>query len=195
MESLNEKLNTYKVPIALCLVGLVLLIGGIITSGLFTKPKEYPKESIVEKSSTISQGIKIDLSGAVVTPGVYSLDKDARIEDAIKVGGGFTQNANKEFISKNLNISQKLNDGQKIYIPFEGELALSTSSQVAGASTGKVSINSGSQSELESLPGVGPATASKIISTRPYGSIEELISKKAITKSVFEKIKDQILLN
>ncbi len=195
MESLNEKLNIYKVPIALCLVGLVLLIGGIVTSGLFTKPKEYPKESIVEKSSTISQGIKIDLSGAIITPGVYSLDKDARVEDAIKAGGGFRQNANKEFISKNLNLSQKLNDGQKIYIPFEGEQALSTPSQVAGASTGKVSINLGSQSELEALPGVGPVAASKIINTRPYGLIEELVSKKAITKSVFEKIKDQILLN
>ena len=66
---------------------------------------------------------------------------------------------------------------------------------VAGASTqAQVNINTASQSDLESLPGIGPVTASKIISDRPYQIVEDLVNKKAVSKAVFEKIKDQIVV-
>lgn len=184
MEKINEKLNEYKIPIGLFVVGAVLLTGGLFSSS----SENFPKESIVSESNL--NDVKVDIAGAVNSPGVFSLNKESRIEDAIKMAGGFSENASKEYVSKRLNLSQKITDGLKIYIPFEGEAG------TAGASTtGKVGVNSADQASLESLPAVGPVTAKKIIDNRPYGSLEELLSKKAVSKSVYTKILELVDLN
>ncbi len=197
MESLNRKLDQFKIPLALSLVGLVLIIGGIVSSGLLAnKPKkssDFPKESLANP-----QKIKVDISGAVSNPGVYSLESYSRVEDGVKIAGGFSASASAEYISKSLNLSQKLSDGQKIYIPFEVEpfdFAQVRGVGVVGEIREKIGINNGSQSQLESLPGVGPATATKIMAGRPYQTLEELRTKKAVSKAVFDKIKDLVDLN
>lgn len=202
-ESLPVKLNKYKIPLILCLVGVVLIVGGLFSSNLLSTPisntaKEtsLPKKSVVTAQS-INPEIKVDLSGAVKNPGVYSLPQDSRIEDVIKLSQGFLASASAEFINKTLNLSQKLSDGQKIYIPFEGE-AFQLQTQVAGISTSqnsKIGINSASASDLDKLPSVGPATSQKIITNRPYQTLEDLLNKKVISKSVYSKIKDLIDLN
>ena len=93
-------------------------------------------------------------------------------------------------------MATKLADGAKIFIPSVGEAvnggsALNSSSEgiIVGA---LININTSSQSQLESLPGIGPVTAQKIIAGRPYGSIEELLSKKIVGSKVFGQIKDKI---
>src|SRR3989344_3599763 len=114
------------------------------------------------------------------------------------MAGGFSDKANTEWIAKNLNLAAKLTDAAKIYIPFAGEeLATSgsmdsTSTTGTTGNTGLININSANQAQLESLPGVGPVTAAKIISGRPYGSVDELLGKKIVGASVFEKIKEKI---
>lgn len=202
MDGLNQKLNEYKIPVGLFLVGGVMLIGGLFSSNLIQKEKSkenFPKESLITKSE-LSE-IKVDVSGAVNSPGVFSLDKDLRIEDAVKKAGGFSENANKEYISKSLNLSQKITDGLKIYIPFNGEEGDTVAGVAVSGNTksisleGKVGINSADQLGLESLPGVGPATAKKIIDNRPYSSVEELMSKKAVSKSVYTKISELVDMN
>lgn len=203
MEGFNEKLNQYKLPIGLFLVGGVLLVGGIFSSNSIQKPKtaaeSYRKESVVSESQI--SDVKVDVAGAVNNPGVFTLNKEARIEDAIKLAAGFSTRANKDYISKNLNLSQKISDGLKIYIPFEGESADAikvSRAAVAGVSTStqeKIGINSSDQASLETLPGVGAVTAKKIIDNRPYASIEELLSKKAVSKAVYTKILELVDLN
>lgn len=198
MERLNEFLNQYKLPLSLSVVGLVLIVGGVASSGLFTKPSSYPARSLIKEVG--SSVIKVDISGAVRKPGVYSLKTGDRAEEAIKAAGSFTETANQDFISKRLNLSQKLTDGQKIYIPFEGDSAPAGIGQgqsgvVSGVETGKISLNTSTQSQLESLPAVGAATALKIIAGRPYATVEELLTKKVISRSVFEKIKDLVDVN
>ena len=188
-------IEKFKLPIALSILGLVLIIGGVVTSGIGDqKSKEFPKESLVQAQKSIS----VDVSGAVNTPGVYKLNDGDRIEEAIRLAGGFSEKANSEYISKNLNLAQKLSDGTKVYVPFEGETSGGSSNTgvVAGASTKntKININTASQSELEALDGVGPSYASKMISARPYSSVEELLSKNTVTKSVYEKIKDSVVV-
>lgn len=188
-----EKLKDFKFPLALSILGLVLIIGGIFSTGINKqKPKEYPKESLVDSQKMIS----VDVSGAVKNPGVYQLQDGSRIEDSIKASGGFTDNANQEYISKYLNMAQKLSDGSKVYVPIEGDqTSTSQSGTVAGSSTiAKVNINTATQAELEALPGIGPVTASNIISGRQYQQIEDLLSKKVVSKSVFEKIKDSLVV-
>ncbi len=183
-----EILERYKIPIALCLVGVVLILGGIIFS-----PHSSPKVST--KSIVDSQGvqIKVDVSGAVNNPGVYQLKDGSIVEEAILAAGGFAEGANTKFISKYLNMAKKLSDGMKIYVPYVGEKDTDIAvSEVAGATTQIVSINTATQAQLESLPGIGPVSAGKIISGRPYSDVNELVSKKVISKAVFDKIKDQI---
>ena len=69
-----------------------------------------------------------------------------------------------------------------------------TTSNTGVTASGLININSASESELDTLTGVGPVTIGKIIDNRPYNTLEELVSKKAVSKSVFEKIKDSISL-
>ncbi len=199
MERLDEILQSHKVPLIILLLGTVLVIGGLFTSGLLSanssKKEEFPKESLVQNAQILE--IKVDVSGAVKSAGVYSLDKEARVEDAILKAGGLSDEASLEYISKNINLSQKLSDGMKIYIPFKGEkVGIISGAAVAGAATSntKVSINSGSQSELEGLAGVGEVTAVKIIEGRPYSEVSDLVNKKIVGKALFEKIKDEISL-
>lgn len=203
MDRVNEKLNEYKVPLGLLLVGGVLLVGGLFSSDLVSpdeKSNEIPKESIVSDSEL--NDIKIDVAGAVNSPGVFTLSKESRIEDAVRMAGGFSEKVSREFVAKSLNLSQKVVDGQKLYIPFEGEATgitgttSTTGSRVAGVSaTGKIGLNSAGQSQLEELPGVGPVTAGKIIDGRPYEKVEQLLEKKAVSKKVYSEILDLVDLN
>lgn len=213
MDKINEKLNEFKVPLGLLLVGGVLLVGGFFSSDLVKRDEksiEIPKESIVSDSQL--NEIKIDVAGAVNSPGVFTLNKESRIEDAVRMAGGFSENVSREFVAKSLNLSQKVVDGQKLYIPFEGETTGITTttgttktagSQVAGVSnTGKstslqskVGLNSAGQAQLEELPGIGPVTAKKIIENRPYESLEQLLEKKAVSKKVYSEILELVDLN
>lgn len=191
---LDELFNKYKIPILLSLVGGVLLVGGVISSGILQKTFVKSTQGVQPTTTNSFRQVKVDISGAVVSPGVYDLNSEARVEDLIKAAGGVTEDANPEYLSKSINLAQKISDGMKIYIPFVGETG-----QVSGASTtgsvsgsGITSLNQASGSELENLPGVGPVTAQKIIDNRPYSSIEEVLSKKAVSRSVYLKIKDKI---
>lgn len=147
------------------------------------KSKPLPSESIVQ----VANNLKVDISGAVKNPGVYELSSEQRIEDLILKSGGFLETANQEYISKHLNMAQKVVDGSKIYIPFKNE---SATSGIKTAS--QININLASEEELEKLPGIGAVTASKVVAARPFTKIEDLLTKKVISKSVFEKIKQQI---
>lgn len=207
MDKLKELVVSYKLPIAFTLLGVVLLSGGVSASFSQIAPKslkleDLPKGSIVS-AENITKDITIDISGAVKSPGVYHFEKDSRVEDAIRQAGGFADTAHKQFVSKSLNLATKLSDGQKIYIPFEGEIAsvapvavlgaISTTTSNPAAQTGsKINLNTATQSELESLTGIGPVTAAKIINARPYNAVGELLSKKVVSKSVYEKIKADV---
>lgn len=192
---LDEILSKYKIQMALSLVGMVLLIGGLFSSGIigktFIKSTKQPSSQAYTQSAK-PFSVKVDVSGAVGSPGVYTLTPDSRVEDAIKAAGGVTESADPIYVSKTINLAQKISDGMKIYVPISKEAGASAApSDVQGASTtqGLVNINMASLVELDKLSGVGAVTAQKIIDSRPYSSIEELLTKKAVTRSVYEKIK------
>lgn len=191
---------------------IILAVGGLVFLGYgayqMLGPKDVEAGVVIEKSQpgegagiVTSPGtekeIVVDVEGAVEKPGIYRLPMDSRHQDALIAAGGMNKSADRSLVAKTFNMAAKLTDGMKLYIPHKGEVISVTSnsgSAVAGVATSIISINSGSVGELDSLPGVGQVTANKIISNRPYGSLEELVSKKAVSKSVFEKIKDRISL-
>ncbi len=212
MEQLSEKLfdflrnipKSYYLPIVLFLGGLIFFSIGLIQ--LLHSEKQATSQEISTKtsssaiSSTPLLTMQVDVEGAVVKPGVYKLPRDARVQDGLIAAGGLSSDADRAVVTKSLNLAAKLADGVKIYVPKVGEVqqnAVSSmnnagESSVLGAQTGLININSASESQLDSLPGIGPVTAQKIISGRPYGAIEDLTAKKVVTNSVFAKIKDKI---
>lgn len=151
-----------------------------------------------------SNTITIDVSGAVASPGVIILASDSRVQDAVKAVGGLTDKANNEWIAKNLNLAAKLSDAAKLYIPFIGEQGMTSGDinsggsmsnvAAAGQGGGLININTATQAQIEALPGIGPVTAAKIINGRPYGVVEDLMTKKVVGQSVFEKIKEQVAI-
>jgi competence protein ComEA len=153
-------------------------------------------------ASSSSRMIVADIEGAVASPGLYELPEGARVEELLTKAGGLTQEADSEWVAKTLNRASLLSDGAKFFIPKKGAVATDQTgvvqkagSAVSGISvTNLISINTASEKELDTLPGVGPVTAGKIISGRPYQRLEELLEKKVLNSSVYEKIKSQLSL-
>ena len=171
-------------------MGLILLISGtvITMNGLKQEtPKNETKILRIEKPSVENRKIKIEVSGEVIKPGVYEFTGDIRVQDALIAAGGLAVNADRNWVEKNLNLAQKLTDGMKIYIPRVGETVKTTNAS-------SISLNNATQAELESLDGIGAATAKKIIAGRPYSSVEEICTRKIITRLVCDKIKEKITL-
>ena len=187
--NLPQILEKHRVSLGLLFLGLLLFGGGVVFS-LSKNPN--PSVKIILPSPSVSfssQKILVDVSGAVVIPGVYQLPAGARLELAIKVAGGLTAEADKEYVAKSLNLASILSDGAKVYIPQKRERGFQ---QTDNKSAKLVNLNTASAAELETLPGIGPKTAEKIINGRPYQSIDDLLLRKIVGKSVFEKIKDKI---
>jgi competence protein ComEA len=200
-----ERLKPHLLPIILGVAGVIFLGYGLIT---LSAPKDPKGEITFEAASDVSplakdvenKRLTVDVSGAVEKPGVYDLPADARVQDALIAAGGMSTEADREKVAKGLNLAAKVTDGGKIYIPKLGDPSTGTGlassgSTVLGTETGNsgtTNINTASASELDKLQGVGQVTAEKIISNRPYGSIEELMTKKVIGQKAFENIKGQI---
>ncbi|MBP7832162.1 MAG: SLBB domain-containing protein [Candidatus Levybacteria bacterium] len=204
--SLPQKLLTHikrnMLIVAVFSVGMICLLIGLIQ---YFSPKSdvivFEAQGEVKAANTKAEldSLFVDVSGEVNSPGLYELKPKSRVKDALDKAGGVSSEADTEYISKNLNLAAIVTDGMKIYIPKIGQEASSqliTSSSGLETSSYKsvISINSGTQSDLELLAGVGPVTAQKIISNRPYASLEELVTKKAVSQALFTKIKEQLSL-
>lgn len=178
----------YWLTLTLFCFGLIFLGYGLIAS-LNSSPSQVtfkPAEKTSgEANVSISPQIAVDVEGAVQNPGVYHLSQGDRVADALIKAGGLSANADRSQIAKTLNLAAKLTDGGKIYLPFLGE-------KTASNTQNTLNINTASLSDLDSLPGIGQATAQKIIENRPYASIEDLVSKKILGSKALEKIKDRL---
>jgi len=186
------------VPIVLASAGLILLLFGILQIFMNSKSSsssDFAPASDLSKETQVQQ-IMIDVEGAVMNPGVYKINSDSRTVDALAAAGGLSEEADREYVQKNINLAQKVSDGLKIYVPRAGEEVKSASnSTLVGSSGPVININTASEAQLDSLPGVGQVTAGKIIDARPYADTQELLDKKIVGQATFDKIKDQISAN
>lgn len=154
--------------------------------------------------------ILIHISGCVKNNTVVSLPEGSRINDAIEAAGGLTNDAD----LTNINLAYILEDGEKIYIPKKGEefaeesYSSAVSSETSSVKTGmssstissskptKININKATQTALETIPGIGPSTALKIIDYREengkFNSIEDIKNVSGIGDAKYEKMKDYI---
>lgn len=199
----------YKVELILIVLSSIITIASFII--YFNKQSSVETENTIQEVSEIpkntNQKIYIDVSGAVKKPDVYKLSFGARVKDAINLAGGFSDEADKVYFIRNFNLARIINDQEKIYVPSTWEINsgifvetpqilsnLQTNNMVSTTSETQslININEASEQELDQLPGVGKVTADKIITNRPYLNPEELLNKKIVGKSLFEKIKDLI---
>ena len=237
---------------------LLVFLGTFILGGVvvyFALEKKLQSSCIMQVSADTTNkdekkdseelgSVFIDISGAVVKPGVYEVENGTRVGEILALAGGANGEASAIWVSRNLNLSKKVEDSSKIYIPFEWEFYLpddykisktvnknyasntefdnsnnentsnsgdsdnqnnesdhSDISDGGGGDTsngsgvendGKINVNKASSTELDTLPGIGPANAEKIISNRPYKDLTEFESKSGLYKSTVENIKDLI---
>lgn len=173
-------------------------------------PEAYSKASILETLPSFS----VDISGAVLKPGVFEVSSSARIFDVLKLAGGLSKDADRDLVEKTINQAQKVSDELKIYIPFKSQLicesdlgetlekpvviinnsdSKSSIGQSSSPSSGKTNVNKATLAELDSLPGIGPTYASKIVENRPYKDFDELVTKSKVKKSTLTELKNALI--
>ncbi len=227
LPSIPSLLEKYYPYLKFILSGLLLFGSGLLLARVWEyrrRPKlSYQEDAVpevkqagLERSSQITQSveIKVDVSGSVNKPGVYSLQTGDRVEDALKKAGGIADNADKEWVSKELNLAAKVSDGTKLYVPAEGESAAGevlfrneTAGRVAGVANdssdssagcpSKININTAPVETLTCLYNVGEKRAQAIIDYRaqkPFESVEELTNIRGIGEKTLERVRDKITL-
>lgn len=154
----------------------------------------FNQEGAPAPEEGIGSAIYVDIGGAVKNPGLYELEKGARVKDGITAAGGIVGNAD----TSQINLAKKLNDEEKLYIPKVGEQAPTQSVQAPSpAAKGPVSIQNGSKEDLMTLPGIGEKTADSIIEYRmahPFTAVEDLKEVPGIGDKTFESLKNNIQL-
>lgn len=168
----------------------------IFVLGLIVKPK--PESPIIFSDNEINEPIEditfiyVDIKGAVAVPGVYKVQKSTRLFQVVNLAGGLTSDADENAI----NLSMILGDQDVVYIPTIGEEYPNITVQDPDEIGGIININTADISDLETLSGIGPATAQNIIDYRtengPFESIEDIMNVSGIGESTFETIKDSI---
>jgi len=151
-----------------------------------------------------SEKVVFHIVGCVRRPGVYSLPEGKRVIDAVNAAGGAKPNADTEAI----NLAARIADGSRIYVPAKGEKPPDIRVSVAGGpqrsyagvseTPGLVNINTAGLEELDRLPGVGPATAQKIIEHRNrigrFTSVDQLMDVKGIGPKKLEQMRPFVTL-
>ncbi len=171
--------------------GILVLTGGTL---LLTRLQPSgPQELVVEETRapvrTPEPMVVVDVAGAVARPGVYRLAAGARVVDALLAAGGMTGEA--DLLA--LNKAAPIRDGMRIFVPRPGEIVPAGS--LASDAERKVDLNHASASELESLPGIGPTTAARIVrsrNARPFAKVEELQTRGLVPPRTFADIRDLV---
>lgn len=185
---------------------LLGVLAGFVLAGVLVYVSRAPAGApIVLLPAPTKAPVAVHVVGAVPRPGLYEFAEGARVQDAIDAAGGLLTDAN----VASVNLAALLEDGQQLDIPYrEGfvptedttvDLPTSTEVPTPDPNVDLVNINTATAEELDTLPGIGPTTAQKIIDYRttngPFATIEDIMNVSGIGISTFEDMKDLITVN
>ena len=198
MRKINKKTIIY----------IIIVICVILVYYLFTRKEEYVENiniNMTSEENIEKNKIIIYITGAIKNEGIYEIEENSRIADSIEIAGGLREDANIE----DINLAYVLEDGMKIHIPSINEnineiqdntneyiTKENGDTKISNNSNEKININTATQTELETLPGIGPSTALKIVDYRKengkFNTIEDIKKVNGIGENKFAKIKDLI---
>jgi competence protein ComEA len=163
--------------------GLLAIVGG--ASFLSLRPAEIP----AAQNALTRQPIRVSVAGEVTKPGVYTLPWGSRAEAALAAAGGTTQKAELSLV----NPAQILTDGEQVRVPSKeitsGSVSSGTSTSKPALPNGeRINLNTATSAQLETLPGVGPKMAARIIAARPLGGLKDLDAVSGIGPSMLKKL-------
>jgi competence protein ComEA len=192
-------------------IGAAVLVGGLAVvvamggTGAVAAGPERTDAAPSSSASALADGpgrIVVDVAGAVVAPGLYRLGTGARVGDAVDAAGGFSARVDAGRVAAELNLAAPLADGQQVRVPSRDDPAPGSGGSGAGGSgaaggaggsgSGLIDLNAATQAELESLPGIGPVTAAKIIEARTqarFRTIDELRERGLVGEKTFDSLK------
>lgn len=207
VEALADATGTSPVRI---LVGGVLVAVGVVGALWVLRPPAAPPEASLPFASTTAASaptsstasapatLVVHVAGAVAVPGVHELPAGARVVDAIEAAGGLTPAAD----AARINLAAPVADGERIYVLAMGEEAppVAVGGAPSGGTdpsvTGPVNLNTADAAALDTLPGVGPATAAAILEHRDkvggFTSVEELLDVPGIGEAKLEALRDLV---
>ena len=172
-----------------------ILFGLFLAALVWVVARNPSGEAVILRPAPTEKPVIVYITGAVPRPGVYALPKGARVQDAISAAGGFLAEADKSQI----NLAELLEDGAKLdilYIEGVSPVLATPLPDVVTSTTELININTASIAELDTLPGIGPTTAQKIIDYRdqngPFINTEDIINVSGIGPGTYDRFKDLI---
>lgn len=199
---LSHKEIVIKAAVIICIIMVAFFVfvseeeNGEYAEDVVVQSTETKAESREETQTPVS--IIVDVGGAVKTPQVVELKENSRVADAISAAGGLTEQAD----TAGINQAAFLTDGEKVYIPEKGEsgtiISGITSAVGSEVTQQKININTATSEELQTLDGIGPVTAEKILTYRDrngaFQNIEDLKNVDGIGDKTFENLKEHITI-
>jgi competence protein ComEA len=151
-----------------------------------------------EDSDAPAAAVIVHVAGAVAQPGVVELPAGSRVVDAVRAAGGLRADAEPDRV----NLAAELSDGQRVVVPVVGQevpaevVPSGPPPQDTPGGAGKVDVNAAGAPELESLPGIGPATSAAIVAHRerhgPFRSVDSLLEVRGIGEAKLEALRDLV---
>ncbi len=183
---------------------LGVMAGFVLAGALIFVSRAPAGQAIILQPAPTKAPVAVHVIGAVPRPGLYEFAEGARVQDAIDAAGGLLSSANADAI----NLAALLTDGQQLDVPYKDGAAPTESPDALelpgsateppsnSVNTDLININTASLEELDSLPGIGPTTAQRIIDYRdtngPFTTIDEIMDVSGVGPSTFDEIKDLI---
>lgn len=185
--SISQKRSLLSISALVITLSIFLVVRGTSQQIQLAPPELLVTESIGQ--------VTVDVAGAVNQPGVYSLPSNSRVIDAIKAAGNTVKGAD----VSDINLARVIKDGEQVYIypPGKAGSSVRTSTQrVKARPSGPIALNRASTKELESLDGIGPVLAARIVSYRsqngPFLTVEDVLKVSGIGAAKFAQFKDKL---
>ncbi len=178
------------IGVAVAVAGVLLVPHLFAGGGTTTTFAPVRTAKPLRSSAATAPQLVVDVAGAVRRPGLYHLATGTRIADAVAIAGGATAKADTTLV----NLAAPLADGEQVLVPARGAAAVSDGSPSPAA---PLDLNTASAEQLDALPGVGPATAQKIVDYRqqhgPFRSVDELEGVPGIGPSKLAQLKGLVI--